>query len=46
LFRDTSEAETGHAFGHLDFLNLPNGSRHSRRPSGPMRIASRRGSTA
>src|SRR2546427_4890939 len=20
LFRDTSEAETGHAFGHLDFL--------------------------
>jgi rubrerythrin len=21
LFRDTSEAETGHAFGHLDFLN-------------------------
>ena len=93
LFRDTSEAETGHAFGHLDFLkevgdpatgvpignteanlksavegetyeytqmypgwpkqpgmrdslNLPNGSRHWRRQSGPMRIASRRGSTA
>jgi rubrerythrin len=22
LFRDTSEAETGHAFGHLDFLKL------------------------
>ncbi len=22
LFRDTSEAETGHAFGHLDFLNV------------------------
>ena len=21
LFRDTSEAETGHAFGHLDFLS-------------------------
>src|ERR1700740_3342982 len=21
LFRDTAEAETGHAFGHLDFLN-------------------------
>lgn len=20
LFRDTSEAETGHAFGHLDFI--------------------------
>ena len=93
LFRDTSEAETGHAFGHLDFLkevgdpatgvpignteanlksavegetyeytqmypgmaktagmrdllNLPNGSRRSPRRSGPMRIASRRGSTA
>ena len=46
LFRDTSEAETGHAFGHLDFLNLPNGSRLSRRRSGPMRIASRRGSKA
>ena len=23
LFRDTSEAETGHAFGHLDFLMFP-----------------------
>jgi rubrerythrin len=22
LFRDTSEAETGHAFGHMDFLKL------------------------
>ena len=22
LFRDTSEAETGHAFGHLDFLKV------------------------
>ncbi len=40
LFRDTSEAETGHAFGHLDFLrNWPSGSRRSPRQSARMPTA-------
>src|SRR2546429_9987313 len=35
LFRDTSEAETGHAFGHLDFLKEA-GDPVTRLPLGPI----------
>ena len=33
LFRDTSEAETGHAFGHMDFLKQVGDPGHRRRRS-------------
>ena len=42
LFRDTSEAETGHAFGHLDFLKEVGIPAPGLRSAPPKRTSSRR----
>jgi len=38
LFKDTADAETGHAFGHLDFLRKSATRRPASRSARPRRI--------